>query len=112
MGKLGGDVYVVLLPCVDVVDGARGLPIKLFLDIRNLSVLDRAASGPVLDSMITMTAPATTTASASTAWSTAAAWARLFYSATITLIPYQLFLLKYMRTPALHVAAEVIVTHI
>ena len=64
LGKLGGDVYVVFITCVYVFDGARILLSELFIDISNISVLVRAASGLILSA---------TTASSLTAWSTAAA---------------------------------------
>ena len=109
LGKLGGDVYIVLLPCVYVVDGAQGFIGELFLVISYLSVLDKAVVGPISAATTTMTA---TTASAYMAWSTAAAWVRDFDAVAITLIPDKFFLIKDNHRPAWRVAKEVIDSHI
>ena len=60
LGKFGGDVYIFLLLCVCVVDGARGLLGELFIYISNVSLPVSAST-------------TSTTASASTGWSVAAA---------------------------------------
>ena len=106
LGELGGDVYVILLPWVYVVDVVHGLLGKLFIESRNIYVLGRSASGPVL------VATTATTSSASTAWSRATAGVRAFDTAAITLIPDRLFLLESKCCQAWYFAKEIIVTHI
>ena len=56
--ELDGDIYVVLLPCVYIIDGARGFLGELFFEISDISVLGRAASGPVSTTTIATTASA------------------------------------------------------